>query len=223
MTDNILLIDNYDSFVHNLARYFVRLGQGTQVVRNDRLDVTTVRALKPAAVVLSPGPCTPKEAGCSLDMVRELHREIPMLGVCLGHQAICAALGGVVSRAPEPVHGRSSPVHHDSTGLFEGVPNPMTACRYHSLTVSHASLPGCLEATARTSDRVLMSVAHREFPVYGVQFHPESVETESGYQVLANFLRLSGLQPTTPTPSISDERHEPSPAPLETPETPVTF
>jgi len=152
----LLLIDNYDSFVFNLARYFSRLGQPTRVVRNDAIDLAGVRALRPAAIVLSPGPCTPQETGCALDLVRQLHDELPILGVCLGHQTIAAALGGRVVRAREPMHGRASAVQHDGRGLFAGLPNPLTACRYHSLEVEEESLPPTLEVTARTADGVVM-------------------------------------------------------------------
>jgi len=189
----ILLIDNYDSFVHNLARYFERLGHRTEVVRNTRIHVAGVRAMEPDCVVLSPGPCTPRDAGCSLDIVRELHAELPLLGVCLGHQAISEALGGRIIRAPEPVHGRTSAVWHDGRGLFHGLENPITACRYHSLVAEEASLPDCLEVSARTDDGVVMALRHRELPVVGLQFHPESILTGMGYALLAGFLRECGL------------------------------
>ncbi|MEX2169223.1 MAG: aminodeoxychorismate/anthranilate synthase component II [Pirellulales bacterium] len=188
----ILLIDNYDSFVHNLARYFRRLGVETVVRRNDSLSVGEVRAMQPQAVVLSPGPCTPREAGISLSLVRDLHLEVPMLGVCLGHQTIAEALGGHVVRG-EPVHGRSSLVTHDESGLFEGLSNPLRVGRYHSLIVERATLPSRLMPTAHTSDGVMMAFAHRDLPVFGVQFHPESVLTEYGYRLLANFLRLASI------------------------------
>ena len=200
----ILLIDNYDSFVHNLARYFERLGHSTHVVRNTRIDVPRVRAMQPDCVVLSPGPCMPRDAGCSLDIVRELHSELPMLGVCLGHQAIAEALGGRIVRAPEPVHGRTSAVWHDGRGIFRGLPNPITACRYHSLVAQEESLPDCLEVSARTGDGVVMALRHRELPVLGVQFHPESILTGTGYALLAGFLRESGL-PAGQPPGIGSE------------------
>ncbi len=190
----LLLLDNYDSFVHNLARYFERLGQATCVVRNDAIDADEVRAMRPAAVVLSPGPCTPAKAGCSLDVVRTWHAELPMLGVCLGHQAIAEALGGRVVRADRPMHGQTSPVHHDGVGIFAGLPSPFAACRYHSLVVEPASLPTTLRPTAWTDDGVLMAFEHVELPVYGVQFHPEAILTTGGYRMLANFLHLAGLQ-----------------------------
>src|SRR5688572_4122198 len=189
----ILLIDNYDSFVHNLARYFRRLGQETHVLRNDVIDAAGVRALSPQAVVISPGPCTPSEAGSSLDIVRELWREIPILGVCLGHQAIGQAFGAKVIRAPQPMHGRTSEVLHNERGIFAGLPNPFIACRYHSLVVDEATLPAELEVTARTADGVIMALSHRDRPLVGVQFHPEAILTEGGYQLLANFLAVAGL------------------------------
>jgi anthranilate synthase/aminodeoxychorismate synthase-like glutamine amidotransferase len=185
----ILLIDNYDSFVHNLARYFMRLGQTTHVVRNDAVDLAGIRQLRPAAIVLSPGPCTPKEAGCSVDVIQAFGAELPTLGVCLGHQAIGVAYGGRVVRAQRPMHGRTSLVRHRRSGLFRGIPSPLTACRYHSLVLDRASLPTCLDVTAWTDDGTVMGIAHREWPVFGVQFHPESILTEAGSELLANFLR----------------------------------
>jgi anthranilate synthase/aminodeoxychorismate synthase-like glutamine amidotransferase len=190
----ILLIDNYDSFAHNLGRYFERLGVRTTTVRNDAVDLAAVRDLRPSAIVLSPGPCTPREAGASLEIVRELHREIPMLGVCLGHQVIAEALGGRIVRAPAPMHGQTSPLLHDGTDLFAGLPAPTKAARYHSLVVEPASLPPSLRVTARTDDGVIMAIAHVERPVYGVQFHPESILTEHGYRLLVNFLQLAGVE-----------------------------
>jgi anthranilate synthase/aminodeoxychorismate synthase-like glutamine amidotransferase len=189
----LLLIDNYDSFVHNLARYFERLGQTTLVMRNNAVDLNQVRAMRPLAIVLSPGPCTPTEAGASLDIVRSLHRDIPILGVCLGHQVIAQAFGGNVVRARIPIHGRSSPIRHDATGMFAELPSPLEVGRYHSLVVEPQSLPQNLRATAWTDDGVLMAFEHVDLPVYGVQFHPESILTARGYDLLANFLRLSGL------------------------------
>ncbi len=218
----ILLIDNYDSFVFNLARYFERLGQETHVVRNDAIDAAGVRELAPQAIILSPGPCTPKEAGCSLEVVRELWRAIPMLGVCLGHQTIAAAFGANIVRAPEPMHGRTSSVTHNETGLFESLPNPLTVCRYHSLVVDVDTLPRELEVTSRTADDVVMGLQHRDVPVVGVQFHPEAILTDHGFQLLANFLKLVG-QPTGLLPEPRSERL-PSPAPQQSlPTAPVTF
>lgn len=190
----ILLIDNYDSFVYNLARYVGELGCRWRVVRNDVVSIADVRNLEPKAVILSPGPCTPREAGISVQLVQELGAALPILGVCLGHQAIAAAFGGRIIRAAEPVHGKSSLVDHKGEGLFEGLPNPLPAARYHSLIVDEATLPAELLVTARTPDGVLMAIEHRKLPVYGVQFHPESILTEAGHALLANFLRLAGME-----------------------------
>lgn len=219
----ILLIDNYDSFVFNLARYFRRLGQETRVVRHDAIDVAGVRAARADAVVLSPGPCTPNEAGCSLEIVRRLHQELPIFGICLGHQAIAAAFGARVVRAEEAVHGRTSPVYHDGRGVFSGLPSPLVACRYHSLVVEEAGLPAELEVTASTADGVVMAIAHRERPTVGLQFHPESILTEAGYPLLAGFLRIAGLPVPDRMPSIADERLPATPAAQQAPATPVTF
>lgn len=191
----LLVIDNYDSFVFNLARYLQQLGQSPLVVRNTAVDAAAVRRLRPDAVVLSPGPCAPAQAGCCLDVVRTLHREVPMLGVCLGHQVLAEALGGRVIRAPAPVHGQASAIRHDGRGVFAGLPNPFRGARYHSLAVDAASLPDCLEATAHSDDGALMAIRHRELPLVGLQFHPESILTEHGYALLAAFLRLAGIEP----------------------------
>jgi len=204
----ILLIDNYDSFVYNLARYFKRLGYPTRVVRNSAIDTAGVQALQPEAIVLSPGPCTPRQAGCSLELVRRLHAESPILGVCLGHQAIAEALGGRVVRAREPVHGRISSIRHDGRGVFAGLPNPIVGCRYHSLVVDEASLPDCLEVSARTGDGTVMALRHRRFPVVGLQFHPESILTEVGYLLLVGFLRIAGLAVPAEVPGVDSERAE---------------
>lgn len=201
----ILLIDNYDSFVHNLARYFRRLGQETLVVRNDAVDVATVRSQHPAAIVLSPGPCTPHEAGCCMAVVQELHTSVPLLGVCLGHQAIAAAFGGRIVRAAEPRHGRTSEVFHEGRGIFADLPNPFTAGRYHSLVADPASLPDCLEVLAWTADGTIMALQHRRHPVVGVQFHPESILTPVGYPLLAAFLQRAGLAVPPRVPGIDDE------------------
>lgn len=191
----ILLIDNYDSFVFNLARYFRELGCGVRVARNDLISVADVTAMQPSAIVLSPGPCTPNEAGISLDVVRQFGSTIPLLGVCLGHQAIATALGGEVVRATEPIHGRTSLVEHEGQRLFAGLPNPLTATRYHSLIVPESTLPACLRPTARTREGLLMAFEHVEWPTFGVQFHPESILTTDGHRLLRNFLELSGLCP----------------------------
>jgi anthranilate synthase/aminodeoxychorismate synthase-like glutamine amidotransferase len=191
----ILLIDNYDSFVHNLARYFEELGCETDVVRNDSTAVDEIRRRRPQAIVLSPGPCTPREAGICNDLVRELGPMTPILGVCLGHQAIADALGGRIVRAPQPVHGRTSLITHGGERLFAALPNPLRATRYHSLIAEEQSLPVELRVTARSDDGLVMAVEHCEWPVFGVQFHPESVLTECGHRLLANFLRLAGVEP----------------------------
>jgi len=218
----ILLIDNYDSFVFNLARYFERLGQPTEVVRNDATTANDVARLKPDAVVISPGPCTPVEAGCSVDVVRQLAGRVPILGVCLGHQAIAAAWGGRIIHAHEPMHGRTSQVRHDGQGLFAGVDNPLTVCRYHSLVADPATLPECLRATAWTADGTIMAIEHRTFPVLGVQFHPESILTDSGYSLLGNFLRIAGIA-VGQAPSFASELVASPVVPSPLPERPVTF
>jgi len=199
----LLLIDNYDSFVHNLARYFVRLGCDVRVARNDTLSVAEVERLGPQAIVISPGPCTPREAGCSMQMVSRFHDRLPILGICLGHQAIITALGGRLVRC-EPMHGRTSLVCHDGRGVFEGVPNPMQACRYHSLAADPSSLPNDVQVCGE-SDGVIMAIRHRRFPVVGVQFHPEAVLTEFGYPLLANFLRLARIDWRQALPTMDDE------------------
>lgn len=218
----ILLVDNYDSFVFNLARYFERLGQPTRVVRNDAIDADEVRKLNPGAIVLSPGPCAPEQAGCSLDLVRELTGKFPILGVCLGHQTIGQALGGRVVRGATPVHGSASRVLHDGSGLFDGVPSPFLAARYHSLVVAEAHLPDCLAVTARTEEGVVMALEHRQHLVVGLQFHPESILTEHGYTILGNFLRRAGLSVPAELPGFDSEL-APTRQPPELPAAPVTF
>jgi len=218
----ILLIDNYDSFVHNLARYLRRLGQETLVVRNDEMTPADVARYDPAALVLSPGPCTPQEAGASLAIVRELAGRMPMLGVCLGHQTIGAAFGANIIRAPQPMHGRTSLIQHVGAGVFAGLPSPLTVGRYHSLVVEESTLPADIEVTARADDGLVMALAHRRWPIYGVQFHPESILTDGGYVLLANFLKLAGTSLRDNVPGMDQER--PAPAlrsPL--PDRPVTF
>jgi para-aminobenzoate synthetase component 2 len=219
----ILLIDNYDSFVHNLARYVERLGTDSRVVRNDAVDVAAVRRMKPCAIVLSPGPCAPAQAGCSLELVRALHDEIPILGICLGHQAIGEAFGGRVVRSPRPVHGRTGRVRHDGRGVFAGLPSPLTVGRYHSLCVEEASLPASLRVTGRSEDDVVMGLEHVSSPVFGVQFHPESILTEGGYQLLGNFLRTAGFEPANPLPTFADECVAPASDERPLPQVPVTF
>ena len=187
----ILLIDNYDSFTYNLAQYLGELGAEVKVLRNDAVDVAGIAALAPERIVISPGPCTPDEAGVSLAAVREFAGRIPLLGVCLGHQAIGQAFGGRVVRARTLMHGKTSPVRHDGRGVFRGLPTPFDAGRYHSLAISREGLPECLEISAQTEDGEIMGVRHRALAVEGVQFHPESVLTEHGHALLKNFLEDS--------------------------------
>lgn len=187
----LLLIDNYDSFTYNLYQYLSELGAEVDVVRNDKLTLPDVRTKGPEQIVISPGPCTPKEAGISNDVIREFGGKTPILGVCLGHQCIGYTYGGVVSGAGEIVHGKTSMVSHDGKGVFKGLPNPFQATRYHSLAIQPESIPDCLEVTARTEKGVIMGVRHKEFLVEGVQFHPESILTTSGKELLRNFLEMS--------------------------------
>ena len=184
----ILLIDNYDSFVYNLARYVRELGETPVVRRHDVISVDEILRLAPSRIIISPGPCTPKEAGVSNDVVRRLGAQIPILGVCLGHQCIGEAYGGEIVRAGRPMHGKLSRIHHTGTGLFSGLPSPFAATRYHSLVIAPASVPPSLLVTATSEDGEIMAVQHRDHPVYGVQFHPESVLTEYGYRLLDHFL-----------------------------------
>jgi anthranilate synthase/aminodeoxychorismate synthase-like glutamine amidotransferase len=186
----VVLIDNYDSFTFNLVQRLGELGANPLVVRNDAVDLAGLRRLRPDRLVISPGPCTPTEAGISLDAIRTFSAEIPVLGVCLGHQAIGQAFGGVVVRAKKPVHGKTSAVEHDGTGVLRGVPTPFEVGRYHSLIVERRSLPDELVACAFTKDREIMAIRHRTRPTYGVQFHPESILTPHGTEVLRNFLEL---------------------------------
>ena len=189
----LLMIDNYDSFTYNLVQYFGELGQQVEVVRNDALDVAGIAALAPAHIVISPGPCTPDQAGVSLEVLARLSGRVPILGVCLGHQSIGQAFGGKVVRAKTIMHGKTSQVHHDGKGVFAGLPSPFEATRYHSLVVERESLPDCLEITAWTQDAQgdfdeIMGLRHKTLPVEGVQFHPESILTEHGHAMLRNFL-----------------------------------
>jgi anthranilate synthase component II len=186
----LLVIDNYDSFTYNLVQYFGQLGVEQRVFRNDQITVEQALALNPDRVMISPGPCTPTEAGVSCAMIEAFAGRKPLLGVCLGHQAIGQVFGGKVVRAPSLMHGKTSPVFHDGRELFLGMPNPFAATRYHSLVVDRPSLPDCLKVTAWTDDGLIMGLRHRELPVWGVQFHPESYVTEQGLDILANFLRL---------------------------------
>ena len=199
----ILLLDNYDSFVYNLARYVRELGQQPVVRRHDALTVDEVAAMAPSHIIISPGPCSPAEAGISTEVVRRLGAHIPILGVCLGHQCIGAAYGCEIVRAAAPMHGKTSPIHHTGTGLFSGLPNPFTATRYHSLVISPPSLPATLRVTARAEDGTIMAVQHVEYPVFGLQFHPESILTEHGYRLLDTFIHGVSAQPR-PLPPAAD-------------------
>jgi anthranilate synthase component 2 len=190
----ILVIDNYDSFTYNLVHYLNELGAETQVVRNDALSVEEALGLKPDGVLLSPGPCTPNEAGICLDLLASAPDALPIFGVCLGHQAIGQAFGGEVVRAKAVMHGKTSPIHHNGKGVFKGLKNPFTATRYHSLAVEKDVLPQTLEITAWTEDGEIMGLQHRTRPIQGVQFHPESIATECGHDLLANFLDIAGVR-----------------------------
>ena len=185
----LLMIDNYDSFTYNLVQYFGELGEDVKVIRNDEIDVAGIAALKPDHIVVSPGPCTPNEAGVSVPLINEFAGKTPILGVCLGHQSIGQAFGGRIVRAQELMHGKTSMIHHTDAGVFKGLPNPFRATRYHSLVIERESLPDCLEITAWTDDGEIMGVHHKTLAVVGVQFHPESILTEHGHAMLANFLK----------------------------------
>jgi anthranilate synthase component II len=187
----LVLIDNYDSFTYNLFHFLGELGAETRVFRNDELTPAEVLALKPAGIVLSPGPCTPNEAGICLDLIAAANGSVPILGVCLGHQAIGQAYGGEVVRAPVPMHGKLSTVHHTGKSVFRGLNNDFQATRYHSLTIAPESMPAGLEVTARSDDGVIMGVMHKKHPVHGVQFHPESIASEQGHALLKNFLDMT--------------------------------
>ena len=190
----ILVVDNYDSFTWNLVHYLAELGAETRVVRNDDLTAAEVWALKPEAVLLSPGPCTPNEAGICLAILDTAPLDMPVFGVCLGHQAMGQAFGGEVIRAKALMHGKTSPIEHDSRSVFAGLPSPFTATRYHSLAVRRETLPDVLEVTAWTADGEIMGLAHKTRPIHGVQFHPESIATEHGHDLLANFLDLANIK-----------------------------
>ncbi|CCB64819.1 MULTISPECIES: aminodeoxychorismate/anthranilate synthase component II [unclassified Hyphomicrobium] len=191
----LILIDNYDSFTYNLVHYLGELGTESVVIRNDKVTAEEVLAQKPKAIVLSPGPCTPNEAGVCLDLIKKAGATIPLLGVCLGHQAIGQAYGGNVVRAPSPMHGKLSAITNTGKGIFKGLPERFEITRYHSLIVDRATLPDCLEVTAETDDGLIMGLQHKSHPVHGVQFHPESIASEQGHALLANFLDLAGLAP----------------------------
>lgn len=184
----ILLVDNYDSFTYNLVHFLGELGAATEVVRNDDLDVAGALARQPSAIVISPGPCGPEDAGISVDLVRQAGGRVPILGVCLGHQAVAMAYGARVGRGNVPMHGKVTAIHHDGSGLFAGLPQPLQGTRYHSLVVERRALPASLQITATSQDGTIMGLVHRQHPVYGVQFHPESIDTAHGQRLLANFL-----------------------------------
>jgi anthranilate synthase component 2 len=194
----LLLIDNYDSFTYNLFHYLGQLGAEVVVKRNDELTAAQALALKPEAIVLSPGPCTPNEAGICMDVIRQADGRVPILGVCLGHQAIGQVYGADVVRAPEPMHGKLSRIHHTGKSVFRGLNNDFQATRYHSLTIAPASVPAALEVTATSDDGVIQGVMHKTHPVHGVQFHPESIASENGHALLQNFLDLAKLARAVP-------------------------
>lgn len=188
------MIDNYDSFTYNLVQYLGELGEEVRVFRNDRITLEDIEGMRPESIVISPGPCTPKEAGISVAVIKNFAGRIPILGVCLGHQSIGAAFGGEIVRAQRLMHGKTSMVHHDGRTIFEGLPNPFEATRYHSLLINRSSVPECLEVTAWTAEDEIMGVRHRDFLVEGIQFHPESILTTAGKDLLHNFLKLAKKQ-----------------------------
>ena len=186
----ILMIDNYDSFTYNLVQYLGQLGQDVMVYRNDEITLDEIGKLAPDAIFLSPGPCTPKEAGITVDVINKFHKSIPIMGVCLGHQAIGYAFGGNVVRAGRLMHGKTSPIINDGKTIFKGLPNPFTAGRYHSLLLERTSLPSCLEISAETEEGEIMGIRHRDYPVEGIQFHPESILTPHGKRIIKNYLEM---------------------------------
>lgn len=190
----LLLIDNYDSFTYNLVHFLGELGAETKVHRNDRITVEAVLDAAPEAIVLSPGPCDPDKAGICLELIRRAAGRLPILGVCLGHQAIGQAFGGRIVRAPVMMHGKLSHVHHTGKGIFKNLPSPLEVTRYHSLIIERDSLPACLEVTAETTDGIIMGLQHKELPIFGVQFHPESIASARGHDLLRNFLDLAGVR-----------------------------
>lgn len=188
----ILMIDNYDSFTFNIVQYLGQMGEDVRVFRNDQINSKEIEKLKPKAIFISPGPCTPREAGISVDVIRDFYQTVPIMGICLGHQAIGYALGGDVVRAGRIMHGKTSPVVNDGKTIFTGLPNPFPAGRYHSLIVKRETLPDCLEISAHTQEGEIMGLRHRKFPVEGIQFHPESVLTPQGKRIIKNFLKYTG-------------------------------
>jgi len=189
----ILMIDNYDSFTYNIVQYLGQLGVEVLVRRNDETSLEEIEDLKPEAIFLSPGPCSPKEAGITVDVIRHFHKTIPLMGICLGHQAIGYAFGGEVVRAERVMHGKTSPIINDGRTIFKGLPSPFTAGRYHSLIIEKSSLPSCLAVSAETEDGEIMAVRHRDYPVEGVQFHPESILTPQGKRIIRNFMDVAGM------------------------------
>jgi len=184
----LLMIDNYDSFTYNVVQYLGELGADVHVHRNDEITIEQIEALKPERIVISPGPCTPNEAGVSLQVLEHFKGKLPIFGICLGHQSIGQAFGGEIVRASKVMHGKTSPVHHNNEGVFKGLPNPVTATRYHSLVIDKNTIPDCLEVTAWLEDGTVMGLSHRELPMHGVQFHPESIASEHGHALLQNFV-----------------------------------
>jgi len=201
----VLLIDNYDSFTYNLYQYLAELGEEVEVFRNDAISVGEIEEMAPDCLVISPGPCTPSEAGISCEAIEQLAGRIPILGVCLGHQAIGQVFGGEIVRADRLMHGKTSPIHHDGRTIFEGIASPFEAVRYHSLVIDPPSVPDCLEVSARSDQDEIMAVRHREHLVEGVQFHPESIMTAPGKQILRNFLALVGSETSTAVTSEGDD------------------
>jgi anthranilate synthase/aminodeoxychorismate synthase-like glutamine amidotransferase len=187
----ILMIDNYDSFTFNIVQYLQQMGEDVRVYRNDRIKSRDIEKMKPAAIFISPGPCSPREAGISVDIIRDFYQTVPFMGICLGHQAIGYAFGGDVVRAERIMHGKTSPVINDGKTIFTGLPNPFSAGRYHSLVVKKETLPECLEVSARTEEGEIMGLRHKQFPVEGIQFHPESVLTPQGKRIIKNFLKYT--------------------------------
>ena len=200
----MLLIDNYDSFTFNIVHFLSDLGMDTTVVRNDKITPREALDMSPEAIVISPGPCTPNEAGICLDLIKaaaEAEKPVPVFGICLGHQSIGQAFGGDVISCHEIKHGKLSKITHNEKGLFEGMPNPLNVTRYHSLVVSPKNLPDCLEVTAKTDDGIIMGISHKTLPIHSVQFHPESIATQQGHNLLANFLTVAGCAPSAPPPT----------------------
>ena len=201
----LLMIDNYDSFTYNLVQYFGELGEDVRVFRNDKVSIQDIEEMRPDRMVISPGPCTPKEAGISVAAIRHFAGRLPILGVCLGHQSMGAAFGGEIVRAPRLMHGKTSLIYHDGKTIFKGLPDPFEATRYHSLLIRKESMPDCLEISAWTESGEIMGARHKEFVIEGVQFHPESILTSYGYALLAAFLRLSGLSVPGVLPGMDNE------------------